>query len=177
MHGVGLYQVCVTPTLIVMSTVTQLYTSESLAARVAAEVRAHAAKRGLKQKDLAVLLGLSPGQISARFSGRIPFKLEDLDVLARHFGVDAAELMPRRPVLVDTETAEAEEVRRQGLEPRTRWFGVSAGGRRSLRLVPGCPPYGPVAPDRTEVPLPATRPMNPRPFCPVIVRSSNSHVA
>ena len=109
-----------------MSTVTELFTSQSLSARVAAEVRAHAAKRGLKQKDLAVLLNLSPGQISARFSGRIPFKLEDLDVIAASFGIDAAELLPARP---QTNSAgplsgpAEDNVRRQGLEPRTRWFG------------------------------------------------------
>lgn len=99
-----------------MDAVTQLYTSDSLSARVAAEVRAQAARRGLNQTELGRILGLSQPQISGRMRGRMPFRLDEIDLLARHFGIDAAELMPRRPA----EPADPEIVRRQGLEPRTR---------------------------------------------------------
>lgn len=84
-----------------MDAVTELYTSHSLSARVAAEVRSQAARRGLRQVDLAKLLEMSQPQVSLRLRGKVPFRLEELDVLAQHFGIDAAELMPPRPQVAD----------------------------------------------------------------------------
>ena len=80
-----------------MDAVTQLYTSSSLSSRVAAEVRSQTAKRGLKQVDIANLLNMSQPQISLRLRGKVPFRLDELEALATHFGIDPAELMPRRP--------------------------------------------------------------------------------
>ena len=77
-----------------MSTVTHLHAANSLSARVAAEVRAQAGRHGLKQVDLAELLGLTPGQVSGRYRGRIPFTLRDLDILAKRFGIEPAAFMP-----------------------------------------------------------------------------------
>lgn len=81
--------------LIGMDAVTELFSSNSLSSRVAAEVRGQAARRGLTQADVGRVLGLSQPQISGRLRGKMPFRLDEIDTLARHFGVDATELMPK----------------------------------------------------------------------------------
>lgn len=150
-----------------MSTVTQLYTSQSLSARVAAEVRSHAAKRGLKQKDLAALLKLSPGQISGRFTGRIPFKLEELDVLAGHFGVDAAELMPRRPA-VKNQPNDGSVLPQLDLNQQP--FGwMSAQVNEACYGGSVVPLFAPGDPRWTVDPKRATRPEHDHPFRPILV--------
>lgn len=78
-----------------MSEIAELYRSESYSHRVAAEVRAHAARRGLMQKDLAKALGYDPSQITKRMRGQVDFTLNELAVLARLFGIEPSELLPR----------------------------------------------------------------------------------
>jgi transcriptional regulator with XRE-family HTH domain len=78
-----------------MTTVTELYKSESPDERVAAEVRGHAAKRGLRQNDMAAILCVTQGQVSQRLRGRVPFTVLDLYKLAEAFGVEPADLMPK----------------------------------------------------------------------------------
>ena len=66
-------------------------------------VRAETARRGLKQQDLAVRLGLSQGSISARFSGRVPFTADELYELAAWFDVPVSrffDLIPAQPTAV-----------------------------------------------------------------------------
>jgi transcriptional regulator with XRE-family HTH domain len=87
---------------------------------------------GIMQKDLAKALSLHPSQITARMRGRVPFSLDELEILARMFHIEPVELLPRpqgRLYEIDHQrTAEIEDVRRQGLEPRTRWLGASQSG-------------------------------------------------
>jgi transcriptional regulator with XRE-family HTH domain len=82
-----------------MSELVELYMSESYSQRVAAEVRAHAARRGILQKDLARTLKIDPSQVSGRMRGRIAFTLDDLAILARLFDVEPGELLPKLPRL------------------------------------------------------------------------------
>ena len=77
-----------------MSEIAQLYRSESYSQRVAAEVRGHAARQGIMQKELARILGMHPSQITARIRGRTAFTLDELAVLAKVFGIQPADLMP-----------------------------------------------------------------------------------
>lgn len=77
-----------------MSEIAQLYRSESYSQRVAAEVRGHAARQGIMQKELARILGMHPSQITARMRGRTAFTLDELAVLAKVFGIQPADLMP-----------------------------------------------------------------------------------
>jgi transcriptional regulator with XRE-family HTH domain len=78
-----------------MSEIAQLYRSESYSHRVAAEIRAHAARQGIMQKDLAKALGLKPSGITNRMRGKVAFTLDELEVLARLFEIEPADLMPK----------------------------------------------------------------------------------
>ena len=86
--------VAVGATVGAVSTTTGLYRSGNYSHRVAAEVRAHAARQGLMQKDLAAALGYAPSQITKRMRGQVAFTLDELEALARLFGIEPAELMP-----------------------------------------------------------------------------------
>ena len=77
-----------------MSEIAELYRSESYSHRVAAEVRAHASRMGIYQKDIARALGIDPSQVSGRMRGRIAFQLDELAILARLFGIQPAQLLP-----------------------------------------------------------------------------------
>jgi transcriptional regulator with XRE-family HTH domain len=143
-----------------MDAVTDLYTSDSLSARVAAEVRSQAAKRGLKQVDIARLLGMSQPQVSLRLRGKVPFRLEEIDVLARHFGVDAAELMPPRPQVADG----ADRLPRLDLNQQPfGWMSAQLGGGSVVPL------FAPGDPRWTTEPNHATRPDQGHPFRPILV--------
>lgn len=63
---------------------------------VAAEVRAHAARKDISQTDLAVAIGISQSSMSRRLAGEYPFTVAELYRLADLFGVDAAVLLPAR---------------------------------------------------------------------------------
>ncbi len=84
----------------------------------AAEVRAMMGRRNVKGIDLVPVLGLSQPQVAARVRGALEWRLHELDALADYLGCDAADFL----------------VRRQGLEPRTRWLSSRP---RHLRLVLG----------------------------------------
>lgn len=61
---------------------------------VAAEVRANAARNGLRQREIAVLLGLSQAQVSRKMSGIHGFTLDELYALADVFGCPVSDLLP-----------------------------------------------------------------------------------
>jgi len=81
----------------------------TLSERVAAEVRAHAGRTGANQAFLARLLDISQPQMSARMRGRMPFRLDELEVLAKAFGIEARDFLPASdaplPVLHDVAPA------------------------------------------------------------------------
>jgi DNA-binding Xre family transcriptional regulator len=72
----------------------------------AAEVRAMMGRRNVRGVDLVPVLGLSQPQVAARVRGSLEWRLHELDVLAEFLGCEATDFL----------------VRRQGLEPRTRWL-------------------------------------------------------
>lgn len=78
-----------------MSEIAELYRSDNYSHRVAAEVRAHAARQGLMQKDLAKALGYVPSQITKRMRGQVPFTLDEIAVLARIFEIEPSDLLPK----------------------------------------------------------------------------------
>lgn len=137
-----------------MSTIGELYRSESYSQRVAAEVRAHTARQGLMQKDLAKALGQNPSGITNRMRGRVAFTLDELAVLAELFGIEPADLMPS-----------GEEVRRQGLEPRTRWFSIEDDETSSLATVL---PFGPAHVRRLHEPRRIIRRAPHRTITPIL---------
>jgi len=77
---------------------------ETLAQRSGALVRALCARFGLKQIDVARLLGVSQSQVSQRFRGAFAFTLPELETLAEWFSTSPAYLLgfatepvPKRP--------------------------------------------------------------------------------
>jgi transcriptional regulator with XRE-family HTH domain len=60
---------------------------------VAEVIRLRLFQQRIAQRRLADLLGLSPAQVSQRFSGRTPFRLDEINLAAGLIGVDAHELI------------------------------------------------------------------------------------
>ncbi|NEA40525.1 helix-turn-helix domain-containing protein [Streptomyces sp. SID11385] len=65
----------------------------SLSDRLRAAVVAVMFQTGESQRDLATVLGISQGQVSRRQSGSAAWSLDQCDVLAAHWGVDALDLL------------------------------------------------------------------------------------
>jgi len=61
--------------------------------RVAAEIRAGLARRGLTQGDLAAALGLSQAAVSRRLTGEVPIDVEELTAVADWLGVPLSALL------------------------------------------------------------------------------------
>lgn len=109
---------------------------------VASNLRAEVARRRLSQEDMARYLGMSQQAVSDRLRGKVKLTISDLGRFADMFGVDAMDLLsgPRVPNMFrpprlgwsnedQPHTADAggaDDVRHQGLEPRTHWLRASA---------------------------------------------------
>lgn len=61
--------------------------------RVAAEIRAHLARQGMGQADLAAVLGKSQQTASNRWRGVHPFSVDELDLIACHLGIAVESLV------------------------------------------------------------------------------------
>ena len=61
--------------------------------RVAANIRAELARKGISQADLAATLHKSQPTVSRRLLGRVPFSVDELDIIAGVLGVPMAELV------------------------------------------------------------------------------------
>lgn len=70
----------------------------NLTQAIAVTVRDHVRQRGIRQVDLALVLGLPQSAVSSRLTGRTPFTLADLEQLAEYLGVPVSDLLqPRVP--------------------------------------------------------------------------------
>jgi transcriptional regulator with XRE-family HTH domain len=70
--------------------------TSSLAATVAAEIRAEMGRQQKSQEDLADVLGTARSVISLRLNGHRPFKLDEVQRLADYFGVPITALIRER---------------------------------------------------------------------------------
>lgn len=61
--------------------------------RVAANVRAELARKGITQTDLAAKLAKSQPFVSRRLSGRVPFDVADLAAIASVLDITVADLV------------------------------------------------------------------------------------
>ena len=64
---------------------------------VAEEIRAHMARRRIKQAQIALVTGKSQSYVSRRLTGDVPFDLDDLENIAALMDVPITDLFPRRP--------------------------------------------------------------------------------
>ncbi|HEX7277244.1 MAG TPA: helix-turn-helix domain-containing protein [Acidimicrobiales bacterium] len=61
--------------------------------RVAGEVRALMGRHRVSQTALASVLGINQSSLSARLCGKLPFDLDELFIIAKHFNVEVTSLL------------------------------------------------------------------------------------
>lgn len=71
--------------------------TQTLPQAVARRVCVVIAERGLKKKELAEPLGITPDQVYRKTNGDVPFSVEDLDIVASVLGVAPWEFFPGAP--------------------------------------------------------------------------------
>lgn len=76
-----------------MSTLRAVPEPSRLNDRIAREVRAELARRGLTQLDLANAIGLSQASVSERLRGKTPFTSDDIERVADALGVHPSVLV------------------------------------------------------------------------------------
>jgi transcriptional regulator with XRE-family HTH domain len=64
------------------------------AVKVAAEVRAQAARKQIRGSRLAVILGISENAMSRRMTGKLPFGIDELAAVAAALDVTVQDLLP-----------------------------------------------------------------------------------
>ena len=112
-----------------MSEVIELRRAETFAEKVAANIRAEAARRGINQSALARALGMSQAAASDRFRGRTPWTLNEIEAVARVLRTTTSTLCAIR----DSNPEPA------GLEPRTADVISLAAHRRARRPLAAVP--------------------------------------
>ena len=73
-----------------MSEVLEMPDRTSARGKLAAEVRAEAARAGISQNKLAHLTGISQSTINRKFKGQKPFDIDDLEKIANVLGITVA---------------------------------------------------------------------------------------
>ncbi|OZC80597.1 hypothetical protein CH274_15620 [Rhodococcus sp. 06-418-5] len=103
-------------------TVLDMPDRSSARGRVAAEVRAEAARAGVSQNRLAQLTGLSQSNLSRKMKALRPFDIDELEAIATVLGVDVASFFggTQKDPRPDGDPNGGLNVRHQGFEPRTR---------------------------------------------------------
>lgn len=51
--------------------------------------KGYCAENGIKQKEIGELLGLTKSTVSNKMNGRLPWTLEQIKTLCRHYGISA----------------------------------------------------------------------------------------
>ena len=92
---------------------------DELSLRVAAEVRAWMARRGVRQETLAAQMGLSQSALSMRLRGRTRWTINDLAAVSEALDVPMATLLAPRP-----ETEPARNNRSSRSASTTPWTGA-----------------------------------------------------
>ncbi len=89
--------------------------------RIAANIRAEAARQRIMQCTFAEALGVSRGAMNHRWHGRKPYGLEELETVSRLLNIPIADLWGRREytTAVSANTLTADLARSEGLEPPT----------------------------------------------------------
>jgi len=70
---------------------------DGLAAVAAGAVRYETARRGMLQQDLAMALGRSRSAISARYTGQVPWSLDEIGRIAVLYGCHVSDLLTEAP--------------------------------------------------------------------------------
>jgi len=70
---------------------------DGLAIVAAGAVRLESARRGISQQDLATELGMSRTAVSARFTGQVPWTLDQIGTIAQLYGCRIVDLLVEAP--------------------------------------------------------------------------------
>ncbi|MFD6176749.1 MULTISPECIES: helix-turn-helix domain-containing protein [unclassified Isoptericola] len=70
---------------------------DGLAEAAAGAVRYESARRGMTQQDLSRALGRSRSAVSARYTGQVPWSLDDIGRLAILYGCHVTDLLTEPP--------------------------------------------------------------------------------
>ncbi|ATH96343.1 hypothetical protein COP05_03960 [Dermabacter jinjuensis] len=91
--------------------------------RISAATRALVALHGMRNADLADVLGIGQNSVFMKLRGDSPWKASEVAIMAEYFGVPIASFYDDLASLYSSEApaqgARASVVRHQGLEPRT----------------------------------------------------------
>lgn len=71
-----------------------------------ANLRGELARADLSQVAVADLLGLSQGQVSLRINGKVPWRVVELQKIARHLNVPVADLIDEVPAAPEPEPSD-----------------------------------------------------------------------
>lgn len=71
---------------------------QSVAKRIALEVRAEMARQGVTQESLGVRTGWGQKRVSRRLTGKVPLDVVELAAIAEVLGVPAAQFLPTSAV-------------------------------------------------------------------------------
>lgn len=71
-----------------------------------ANLRAELARADVSQADVAELLGVTQPQVSARMLGKIPWRVPELQAIARHLGLPFSRLVDDEPEMTEPEPAD-----------------------------------------------------------------------
>lgn len=117
--------------LLCMTTVSHLpQPAGDARSRVAGEVRAWMARRGVTQTVLSAGVHIGQSQISKRLSGKIPFDVDELDRIAEFLGVDMLTLLGGAPQGGGPDGGDALRARRyskpQPSDPKVRVYALQA---------------------------------------------------
>ena len=103
---------------------------------VAANVRAELARKGITVNRLPALIGQTQSYWARRSAGRTPFLASDLITLANLLQVHPGVFFEGTTEAPQEEPAGPRAVRRQGLEPRTRYVAENASEDGIARILP-----------------------------------------
>lgn len=101
-------------------------------AAISSAVQALLAQRGEAVSDLAYHTRISVASLYRKLGGQAAWKAADIGAVARHYGLRPGDLflgigvVSSRPFAGEGDGPDGDggvQVRHQGLEPRTRWFG------------------------------------------------------
>ena len=68
---------------------------ETLACVVAGNVRLEAARVGVTQADLAQILGMSHSAVSLRYTGRVAWRIDELELVAWYLNFPVTDLLEK----------------------------------------------------------------------------------
>lgn len=80
---------------------------------VAAEVRAHVARKRIRQQQIAEALGRTQSWVSRRMTAEVPFTVADLDAICGLLGVSLLEIVEGIPPQAEPAALDRRDLRRR----------------------------------------------------------------